>query len=841
MRTHVAAIITLIAIICRASTAACADPPETVPWSFSAIGRPEPPHTHFDALARTALDRFLFVRLEEKGLEPSPPASPLALLRRLSVDLTGLPPTPRELDDFLADKSADAYERVVDRLLASPGYGERWARHWLDVVRFGESNGYEQNHIRPNAWPYRDYVIRSFNQDKPFPQFVAEQLAGDVLGKGAPDIEAATGFLVAGVHDTVGIATLEGSLQQRANDLEDIVSTVGATFLGLTVGCAKCHDHKFDPIPQQDYYRLAAVFAGVRHGERALGNASRTEGSRDELLRRMRRIEGAIADIDAAARDAVLTAELLGTGKRVPRPAVAARYNAEVFAPVKIRFVRFAVLATRDNAAPCLDELELYGPDSDANLALAERGASATASSLLPGYAIHQVRHLNDGKYGNSWSWISNQRGGGWAQIELPRPTVINRAVWSRDAGEPARYVDRLPTDYRLETSLDGITWSTVATGKDRAVAPEAIPDGTLRFMMPPVDRHKRAALVKELAELRGRLGGTGARRAYVGQFTAPDTIHVLKRGDVMRKREAVQPGALSQVPGLSAELSGDASAGEPGRRLALARWLVDPKNPFTARVLVNRVWQYHFGRGLAPTSSDFGRNGLAPSHPELLDWLARDFMEHGWRLKRLHRMIVTSYAYRQTSAVNPRGAKVDADNRLLWRMPLRRLEAEALRDAILQTSGTLERRMGGPGFALFKYRVVNIGIYEPLDDYSPATWRRSVYSLAARSIRDDLLGNFDCPESAQRAPRRNATTTPLQALSLLNGPFAVEQAKHLAERVQREANDQADAQVDQVFRLALGRPPTDEERRPAVALVQHRGLVPLCRAILNANEFMHY
>jgi len=809
-------------------------------WSLRPIAYPTPPRSRFDHLASNGIDRFIFAKLQEKGLEPSPPAGAQGLLRRVTIDLTGLPPTPEDVEHFLANRAPDAYEQVVDRLLASPAYGERWGRHWLDVVRFGESHGYEQNHVRFNAWPYRDYVIRSFNEDKPYPDFIAEQLAGDLIGKGNPKIEAATGFLVAGVHDTVGIQTVEGTLQQRANDLEDIVATVGAAFLGMTIGCARCHDHKFDPIPQKDYYRLAAVFAGVRHGERELRTSApdMDAGKRAATNERLRVLQGKIADLDAKARLAVLAKQ--GETK-ARRPAVNPRRNVETFAPTQARFIRFDIQATRDGAEPCLDEMEVFGPDSERNLALSSTGATATASTLLPGYPIHQVHHLNDGKHGNDHSWISNQPGKGWVQIALPRPLRINRIVWSRDAGEPTRYVDRLPVEYTVAVSLDGRDWQTVTTGKDRAIASEAIAPAVLRKMLTPEQRRQRDEWVAEAERLRRQLADQVSAKAYVGMFTAPDTIHLLRRGDVMQKREVVAPAALSEVPGFSGELAIDAKLGEPGRRLALARWLTDPRNPLTARVLVNRVWQHHFGRGLVATASDFGKNGTLPSHPELLDWLARSFIDNGWRLKALHRLIVTSQAYRQASAVHEKGEAADAGNQYLWRAPLRRLEAEALRDALLQTSGQLDRRMGGPGYALFKYRVVNIGIYEPLTEFGLDTWRRGVYSLAARSIRDDLLGSFDCPESAQRAPKRDVTTTPLQALSLLNGPFAVQQAELFARRVRQEAGADTAAQAERAFRLALGRAPSLEERQAALELISRRGLVALCRGLVNTNEFLYY
>jgi len=811
-------------------------------WSLQPIKRPDLPKSRFDHLVRSPLDAFVFAALEKKGLQPSPPADRLALLRRVTIDLTGLPPTVEDIDAFLADTTPDAYEKVVDRLLASSAHGERWARHYFDVIRFGESHGYEQNHLRENAWPYRDYVIRAFNEDKPYDRFILEQLAGDVVGKGDPLVESATGFLVAGVHDTVGISTVEGTRQQRINDLDDMIATVGAGFLGLTLNCARCHDHKFDPISQKEYYRLTAILAGVRHGERPLSPPSSNDAEQQQILKAVqqrRLLEAKIADLDGRARIALLQKQGVNP---VPRPAVQHRRNVEDFAPVKARLVRMTILATRDGSEPCLDELEVFGPEAEHNLARAQRGSKASASSLLPGYPIHQIGHLNDGQFGNDHSWISNERGKGWAQIELPRVETINRVVWGRDAvGERQAFTDRVPNRYRIEVSEDGKHWRTVSTSDDRAAVAESLPLKTLLEAMTADERQQREQLRVELGRLIAASTRPVPQKVYAGMFTAPEPIYLLKRGDVMQRGEEVSPGALACLPGLSADLALDPKEGEPGRRLALARWITDPKNPLTPRVLVNRLWQHHFGQGIVATPSDLGRNGAEPTHPQLLDLLADEFKAGGWRLKRLHRMMVTSYTYRQASAVTKEGTAADAGNQLLWRMPLRRLEAEAVRDAILAASGKLDRRLGGPGFQLFKYRVVNVAIYEPLDEQGPATWRRAVYQQAARAIREELLANLDAPECSQRMPRRDVTTTPLHALNLLNGSFVNQQAGFFAERIVKEVGDRPEAHVERAFRLAFGRLPTAGERTAASKLVGQHGLAALCRALLNANEFLYY
>ncbi len=826
-------------------------------WSFQPVRHPVVPASRFDALSTNPIDRFLFATLEKRGLRPSPPAGRLALLRRVTVDLTGLPPTPAEVQSFLTDRSPAAYDRVVDRLLASAAYGERWGRHWLDVVRYGESHGYEQNHLRPTAWPYRDYVIRAFNQDKPFNQFVTEQLAGDIVGKGDPNVEVATGFLVAGIHDTVGNSTEEGTRQQRSNDLDDMVSTTGAAFLGLTINCAKCHDHKFDPIPTRDYYRLTCVFAGVRHGESPLSPRLLPGAQQDELKQIEAGIQQRTAQLD---RLRVEVQNRVRGGEPKRRSAINGHLNVEEFAPNVARFVRFTVLATNDGSQPCLDELQIFGPDSDVNVALASRGAKATASSLLPGYAIHQVAHLNDGILGNNHSWISNEPGGGWAQIELPQPTRISRLLWERDREE--RLHDRLPTAYRIDVSEDGRTWREVANGGDRSKPSDTLPTAALLAAMKPAERVQSDEWNTELAALKQRESNLlPIRMAYCGQFTQPDPTFLLKGGDVMRREERMTPGALSKITALRPDLlptdraaneqeklirlrlAGNVEMGDTQAdpRLLLAKWITDPRNPLTARVCVNRVWEHHFGHGIVDTPSDFGNIGSPPTHPALLDWLANDLMTHGWRLKRLHRLLVTSYTYRQTSAVSPAGGAKDADDRLLWRMPLRRMEAEAVRDAILLTTGKLDRAMGGPGYALFTYNVVNVAIYGTREEQGPETWRRGVYQIPARGIRDDLLGNFDCPDSSERTPQRTNTTTALQALSLLNSRFISQQADLFAARVQHDVGANPPAQVRDAFQLAFGRTPTDAEVRDALPLLTGYGLPTLCRGLLNANEFLYY
>jgi hypothetical protein len=792
-------------------------------WSLRPIKRPAVPNVSHPTWVRNPIDAFILARLDDKDLRPNPDTDRCTYIRRVTVDLTGLLPTPREIDAFVKDRSPGAYEKLVDRLLASPHYGERWGRHWLDVVRFAESHGYEMNSLRPNSWPYRDYVIRALNEDRPYPRFVLEQLAGDTVARWDPLVEAATGFLVGGTHDMVGNATNEGQLQQRMDDLYDMVSTTGSAFLGLTVNCARCHDHKFDPISQKDYYGLQAVFAGVQHGERLI-HWEPTPGTRDEIARlrtRLARLEKQIDEDEPAAGP---------PGSPVRRPAVHPRRNVDRFAAVAARYVRFVIAATADGTHPCLDELEVYsaGP-VPRNLALASGGAKASASSVLPGFLIHKIEHINDGQVGNGHSWISNELGKGWVLITLPRLARIDRVVWGRDREE--KYTDRLPNDYRIEVSADGKNWKPVAGSWDRLPYRPGRKGETVRA----------SDKIRELRALRGRLEKRLAvlekpQLVYAGTFKPPGTTYLLKRGDPTQPVAKVAPSAIQAV---GPPLGIDGTASDRQRRIALAKWIADPRNPLPARVLVNRLWHYHFGQGLVRTPSDFGYNGDRPSHPQLLDWLAADLQANGWRLKPVHKLIVLSSTYRQASRANAAARKVDADCRLWWRYPPRRLEAEALRDAVLQVSGSLDRRMGGPGYHLWEYSGYVI-VFKPKAKLGPSEFRRMVYQFKPRTQQDETFGIFDCPDATLTMPRRNVSTTALQALNLLNSAFVLDQSKRFAARVEHEAGAGPAGQVRRAFLLAFGRKPTEMEARAGERLVKEHGLALLCRALYNANEFVY-
>jgi hypothetical protein len=581
-------------------------------WSLRPLVRPPIPPVRDRAWIKTPIDAFVLARLEQENLKPSPPADRRTLIRRVTFDLHGLPPTPEEIDGFVNDSAPDAYKKLVDRLLASPRYGERWGRHWLDVVHYGDTHGYDKDKRRDHAWPYRDFAIRSFNSDKPYGQFIREQLAGDVLYPTDRDAVIATGFIAAGPWDFVGHAELrEGTVEKektRLLDRDDMVTTTISTFVSLTAHCARCHDHKFDPIPRQDYYRLQACFAGIDRGDRPIG----------------------------------------------------------------------------------------------------PKGSSELVYAAVP-----------------------------------------------------------------------------VATG--------------------------------------------------------PRPIYLLNRGDVEQRGPLLSPGALTCVTGPKPDFELSNESKEGNRRAALAQWIADRRNPLTWRSIVNRIWQYHFGRGLVEAPNDFGRNGVRPTHPELLDWLASEFRDGGQSMKQLHRLILVSSTYQQSSGPNAKCATIDADNRFLWRMNRQRLEAEEIRDAVLAVSGQLHLKMGGPGFELFRFKDDHSPVYdhsalEKIND--PANWRRTLYRFTVRSVPNPFLECLDCADPNLNVPVRNTTLTALQALTLLNDPFMVKQAECFAERLRRVSSDPC-RQVENAYALAFGRPPTPEEQNELLRYVNEYGLANACRLLFNANEFV--
>jgi len=827
------------------------------------------------------IDRLVAARLIENDLAPSEPAPPRALIRRATYGLTGLPPTLDEVTEFERACEEEtgspgvvgerAYAALVDRLLASPHYGEHWGRHWLDVARFGESTGMEVNHLIDNVWGYRDYVIRSFNEDKPYDRMILEHLAADSIAPGDPDTEIAMAFLVCGPHDIVGNQDPAQAAQIRADAIDDMVRATSEAFLGLTVGCARCHDHKFDPISLEDYYRMYAAFEGVRHGSRSVATEEERK-ARDLLLSPIHAEREALQE----KRDAITIAVMRrarddadAIEAQWTRPPVDRRGTEEVFEPVEARFVRL-VSEGGDwdpNATTqyTIDEFEVWteGPDPR-NAALAAHGGQAHgASRVADDFAeAYSADVTIDGAFGVSWLAQSPE-----LTIELAQQEVVTRVFFSSDrpgALAPTGMESRFVGEYRIEVSQDGETWTAVANSHDRQPVNEAHRNKRmLELTMNADERERLAALDAELAEVNQRIAAVPPLPdLWVGALEQPaGPTHTFIGGDPQRPGDEVVPASLQAFAEHGNGYALEADAPERERRLAFAQWIADDANPLTPRVLANRLWHYHFGTGIAATPSDFGFMGAPPTHPELLDWLAHELITpaHGlgadnrdatnpeeandqaWRLKRMHRMIMLSQTYRQSSEFREEAARIDADSRLLWRYPPGRLTAESIRDTKLALAGKLDTRMGGPGFRLYRYIRDNVSTYVPLDEHGPETYRRAVYHQNARAARIDLLTEFDSPDCALAAPRRASTTTPLQALTMMNHTFTIDMASALAERLRAEAGAEDPlAQVRHAFELAFYRAPNNTEAEAAVALIEAHGLTAFCRALLNANELIY-
>ena len=766
-------------------------------WAFRTPVKSQPPLS-----ASNPIDGFIQAKLKEKGLNPAPKADPRTLIRRLHFDLTGLPPQPADL--------SRSYEQTVDTLLASRQYGERWGRHWLDVVRFGETDGGEHNYERFFAWPYRDYVIDAFLKDKPYNQFIREQIAGDVLEPNNPALVAATGFLVAGPWDQVSAELNKDknlALQARMDELDDMVTTTFHTFQALTVNCARCHDHKFDPIPTRDYYRLADVFQTVGFGTRVVAAQdvqddwkAKTQPIRD----RLKRLEAALADIELPVKAKLLQTKYQdfdrsreGAAQRLPINPI---WNRNFFAPAGARRFRF-VITGHQGKVPKLERFMIRG-----------------ANSVEWGEWIGKRKATDENPF----------------IIELPFSGRFWEITWSCDRARSS--TDGAITVYRFEASDDGFKWRTIASSLDHVGANEldlpVVEASELIENLPPEQRAQRLRLIDEIARVKAELKAVAEpAKLYSAVPKVPAPTYLLERGSVSKPKEEVSSGTLSAVSQLPTDLPKDQA------RLALADWIANPKNPLTARVIVNRVWYHHFGRGLVNTPSDFGLNGDQPSHPELLDWLAVSFMENGWSLKWLHRLILSSQAYQQSSQHDEKAFEVDADNRLLWHMPLRRMDAETVRDTMLAVTGNLDPQYGGASFMLQKKGDAGSYIYQALDNDGPEVWRRSVYRFVVRGGERIMLDNFDCPDPAVATPQRSVSNTPVQALTLMNNAFVLKQADFLAKKAEKQSKEDP---VQQAYQLLFQRDPSPKERELAAKFLQHQPLSLYCRVLMNSNEFLY-
>jgi hypothetical protein len=861
-------------------------------WAYRRLQAPPIPTVRTAGWARTPVDAYILAALQSRGMTPSPEADRRTLLRRLRVDLTGLPPTPEEIEAFVADARADAYERLVDRLLASPEYGERWARHWMDVIHYAETHGNDQDVPRENAWLYRDYLSRSLNSDKSYGRFVAEQIAGDVLFPDTAEGVVATGFLAAGPWDEssqkdIRDNTLDKMIAQTL-DRDDMVTTVFAAFCSTTIQCARCHDHKFDPITQQEYYALQAVFAGVDRAERPFDADPAIARVRADLLRQKKELDGPLD---------TLRGRLLSPHAQ----ALAAAWEKEVRQVGQWTVLHPGRVTTAMGSVPTIlpDDSVRFGgraPETDTYLVEARTTLQGITAVRLEVLTDDTLPHLGPGRQDNGNLHLSEFRvevapaanSSAKEPVTLREPSAdFNQAGWTiamaidgnlstawgiyPEIGKPHEAV----FPFQAPLSGDNLLYFTLEQkhgghhliGRLRLSATTAANPGRIVEIPPALrpilaipaerrtDSQKAELALQALREgLDRELGALPKQQkvyAAANDFPVANnfrpargcrSIRVLRRGDIRQPQEVAVPGALMCVPGLDHRFPLDRPDDEGERRAALARWLAHRDNVLTWRSIVNRVWHYHFARGIVATPSDLGHMGARPTHPELLDWLAVWFRdEAGGSLKQLHRLIVTSAVYRQASLNRPDCAARDDDNLLLWRMNRSRLDAESLRDAVLLTSGKLDRTMGGPSV---KHFIQSPGIHvTPKVDYAtydldgPGAHRRSTYRFLFRTLPDPFMDAMDCPDGSQLMPVRPRSETALQALAMLNDGFILRQSEHFAARV-ASAGDLR-AQVQEAFRLALGRAATEKEAVTLSSYAARHGIANVCRLLFNSNEFL--
>ncbi len=770
-------------------------------WAF------QPLANHFE---HESVDGFVRAELATKGLAMSPEADRRTLARRTTLDLTGLPPTPEEVETFLNDRDRDAYEKLVERLLRSPRYGERWAQHWLDVIRYADTRGYEFNTLRDHAWPFRDWVIEAINNDLPYDQFLFQQIAGDTIG-----IDPATGFLVTAPLPTPPEVGQEQNAikQARYNALDEIVQNVGASMLGLTVGCARCHNHKFDPISMRDYYRVVSVFSGVQYDNRPWRS-----GEEKERLKELKEIESRMVELR------------LKLAKFPQWRESDNGITTDHFQPVLAKWVRMSILSTdATSEGPAFDEIEVWTAAQDnapsKSVGLQSNGGQATSSGAASQLGSKD-EFLNDNKVGAKSTWVADRRPPVWVQIELTQPYLIDRLLWSRNRdlanSDPAAHAVRLTSVWRIEVAEIEGEWRTIVD-ESRSIGLDASAIA------------QRREIETEFEKLRVTATRLRIRpQVFAGKFTGPESIHILMRGDPQQPRDLVGPGTLSVLDGF--ELPAETEEGE--RRAKFARWLTAQAAFLTARVAVNRAWHHHFGSGLVDTPSDFGTVGSRPVNQQLLDWLARQFIANGWSIKHLHKLIVTSAVYRQSSQPEKMAIAADASSRLLWRFPPRRLDAEAIRDSMLSVSGALNLTMGGPGVDIYKPKG-SFDQWKPKEDPGPESWRRMIYLAKMRGADDGMFKTLDLPDCGQVRAKRSESTTPLQALNLLNGRFVLEQSAKFSQRVQLDSASSLESQIRHAFAFALGRPPTATELEACVTAAKADGLETVCRALFNSNEFL--
>ncbi len=860
-------------------------------WSLQALKKAAPPAVKQANWTRNPIDAFILAELEKMQLAPSPEADKRTLIRRITFDLLGLPPTPEQVETFVNDAAPDAYDKLVERLLASPDYGVRWARHWLDLVRFGESNGFERDQHRPNAWRYRDWVVDALNADMPYRQFVRMQLAGDLIEPKTADGIIATGAIVGGAYDEVGNG--QQSLAMRAvvrqDEMEDIVSMVSQTFLGMTANCARCHDHKFDPIAQREYYQLASSLSGVRYGERELPADTirdKTQAYNAATNSRIAELQSRIDGLENPIRDRLL-AERKNQKREPPKPFAEWRFAddlqdhigslhvtvngdaALVGGALKLGGKGYAL------SAPLQTDLKEKSLEASVSLRdLQQRGGGVIGVQTLDGNRFDGIVFAErvPGRWmAGSDAYNRYKPFEGAEEKEAATAFVQITIVYQADGtitgyrngksyGASYKSISLAPFAAGKSQIIFGLRHSPAGNGKfligaiksaklyDRALTPDEVAasagtigvgESEIAAALTAEQRELIKTLRFEIQAIRAQQNRAGSTRTYACVPAAPGVTKLLLRGNTTREGPAVNPGGIASVSGVSADFGLKPDAPDADRRVKLADWITDPANPLFSRVIVNRLWLYHFGNGIVETPNDFGFNGGRPSHPELLDWLAAQLSSEGWSLKKMHRLMVTSATYRQQSLPRPEAMKVDASNRLMWRMNPRRVEAEALRDTILSVACELNPALGGPGYEDYYTFTNNTTFYEARDYVGSAFARRSLYRTWIRSGRNPLLDVFDCPDPSTKTPRRAVTTTPLQALALMNDSFIFRMSDSLAARVKSVSGEDVARQISEMYRRTILRLPTPQESEEATAFVQKHGLAAFARIMLNSSEFV--
>ena len=856
-------------------------------WSFKPL--PKGVKDHKDA-APEAIDGFIREKLKEQGLKPAPSADPHTLIRRLYFDLIGLPPAPEDVERY----AGLPYEKLVDELLASPRYGERWARHWLDLVHYGETHGYDKDKPRMNAWPYRDYVIRALNSDKPYARFIEEQIAGDVLYPGTTDGITALGFISAGPWDLIGHAEvpeskLDGKIARHL-DRDDMVQNTMGAFCALTVGCAQCHYHKFDPISQEDYYSLQAVFAAI---DRTDVNYYPDDASMQRFVgldQQRRKIAASIATLEGPLKQKAGEA-YVALGKRIDG---AAEKGSSTNPNVKPDFGYHSAITMDQNTVkwvqvdlgrsvkiqrivlkPCYDDFGGigggFGFPVRFKIEASDDPAFKTGVTLI--WRKHDATFMNDFKNPGLMPFETGTADDDGAMGRYVRVTAVKLAERKNDyifalaemevfddkngpnlaEGRPVKALDSIEAAPRWQKDnlTDGIApEARTQEDKQRLIGERdalllAQADASTRQQLASA-RRERAAIDAEIGKLpkAGKVyagaihTGTGAFRGTGGEGGKPRVVQVLKRGDIKQPAKEVGPGSITALNELFQVPFAVTGEQESARRAALAQWISNKNNVLTWRSIVNRVWQHHFGRGLVDTANDFGRMGGKPSHPELLDWLAVTFRDDlDGSLKRLHKLIVMSATYRQSA---DKAEPSDANNVFLSHQNRRKLDAESVRDSILAVSGKLDLTMGGPSFQDF---IIEKPQHSPHYEYQlhdpedAKSWRRSIYRFIVRSQQQPFMTVLDCADPSMRVDKRNESLSPLQALAMMNNGLTVAMAKHLAERVTNEAQG-LEAQTRRAFALALSRSSTADEIAPLLEYAGREGLENTCRVILNLNEF---